>query len=170
VADRSLRKLRDEQVHVQARNEYRHEFQARYHDKLKRLTNNRKREYNWRREDRDGSSHGGKSREQSTYRERKPDAKGHGERKTTHEQAAKNKPCHVHGPKSKHSYDECRTNPKNQRSANNNNNNNYNKRAHDAHYNDERYLSSQDESPEEHCTPEPSDDEGELSSRYCSCS
>jgi len=52
----------------------------------------------------------------------------------------------------------------NQRSANNNNNN-YNKRAHDAHYNDERYLlsSSQDESPEEHGTPEPSDGEGEVS-------
>jgi len=113
-------------------------------DKLKHLTNNKKREYSsWRREDRDGNTHGGKSCEQSTYRERKPDAKGHGERKTTHEQAAKNKPCHVHGPESKHSYDECRTNPKNQRSANNNN---YNKRAHNAHYNDERYLSSQDES------------------------
>jgi len=131
---------------------------------LKRLTNNnKKREYSWQREDRDGSSLGGKSREQSTYRERKPDAKGHGERKTPHEQAAKNKPCHVHGPESKPWYDECRTNPKNQHSANNNNNN-YNKRAHDAHYNDERYLSSQDESPEEHCTPEPSDDEGEVSS------
>ncbi len=98
VADGSLRKLRDEQVRVQAQNEYRHELQSWYHDKLKRLTNNKKREYSWRREDRDGSSHGGKSREQSAYRERKPDAKGHGERKTTHEQAAKNKPCHVHGP------------------------------------------------------------------------
>jgi hypothetical protein len=164
VADGSLHKLRDEQVRVQARNKYRHVLQARYHDKLKRLTNNnRKREYSWRREDRDGSSHGGKSCEQSTYCKRKPDAKGHGERKTTHEQAAKNKPCHVHGPESKHSYDECRTNPKNQRSVNNNNNNNYNKRAHDAHYNDERYLSSQEESPEEHRTPEPSDDEGEVS-------
>jgi len=48
VADGSLRKLRDEQVRVQARNEYRHELQARYHDKLKRLTNNnRKCEYSW---------------------------------------------------------------------------------------------------------------------------
>jgi len=40
VADGSLRKLRDEQVRVQARNEYRHELQVRYHDKLKHLTNN----------------------------------------------------------------------------------------------------------------------------------
>jgi hypothetical protein len=117
VADGSLRKLRDEQVRVQAQNEYRHELQARYHDKLKRFDNTRKREHSWQRNDRAGSSHGGKSRERSTYRERKPDARGHGEGKTTHEQSVKNKPCKVHGPKSKHSYDECRTNPKNQRSA-----------------------------------------------------
>jgi hypothetical protein len=45
VADGSLRKLRDEQVRVKARNEYRHELQARYHDKLKRLANGRKREH-----------------------------------------------------------------------------------------------------------------------------
>ena len=100
VADGSLCKLRDEQVCVQARNEYRHELQTRYHDKLKRLTNNRKREHSWQREDHAGSSYGGKLRERSTYRECKPDARGHGERKTEHEQAAKNKPCHVHGPES----------------------------------------------------------------------
>ena len=47
VADRSLRKLRDEQVCVQAQNEYRHKLQAWYHDKLKRLDNNRKRENSW---------------------------------------------------------------------------------------------------------------------------
>ena len=159
VADGSLRKLRDEQVRVQARNEYRHELQARYHDKLKRFDNTRKREHSWRRDDRAGSSHGGKSRERSTYRERKPDARGHGERKTTHEQSAKNKPCKVHGPESKHSYDECRTNPKNQRSANNNN---YNKRAHDAHYNDEREYGSGTDSPQD--TPRsPEYSDGEVS-------
>jgi len=38
------------------------------------------------------------------------------------------------------------------------------KRSHDAHNHDERYLSSQDESPGEHRTPEPSDDEGAKSS------
>jgi hypothetical protein len=47
VADGSLRKLLDEQVRVQARKEYRHELQARYHDKLKRLDNNKKRENSW---------------------------------------------------------------------------------------------------------------------------
>jgi hypothetical protein len=120
VADGLLRKLRNKQVRVKAQNKYCHELQAQYHDKLKRLANNRKREHSWRRDDCDGGSHGGKSRKRSTYRERKPDARGHGERKTAHKQAAK-KPCHVHGPESKHLYDKCRTNPKNQRSANNNN-------------------------------------------------
>jgi hypothetical protein len=96
-------------------------------------------------------------RERSTYRERKPDARGHGKRKTAHEQAAKNKPCHVHGPEFKHSYDECRTNPKNQRSANNNN---YHKRAHDAHYNDERKHKSGTDSPQDTSrSPEYSDRE-----------
>jgi hypothetical protein len=157
VADGSLRKLRDEQVRVKAQNENPHELQARYHDKLKRLANNREREHSWRRDDRDGGSHGGKSRERSTYRKRKPDARGHGERKTAHKQAAK-KPCHVHGPESKHSYDECRTNPKNQRSVNNN----YNKRAHDAHYNDEREQESGTDSPQE--TPQsPEYSDGEVS-------
>jgi hypothetical protein len=160
VADGSLRKLQDEQVRVQARNEYRHELQTRYHDKLKRLDNNKKRENSWRRDDHcAGGSHGGKSRERSTYLERKPDARGHGEHKTTHEQAAKNKPCKVHGPESKHSYDECHSNPKNQRSANNNN---YNKRAHDAHYINEREHESGTDSPQN--TPRsPEYSDGEVS-------
>jgi len=75
------------------------------------------------------------------------------------------KPCHVHGDKAKHTYEECRDNPKNCKSSSGNHDNNNNrKRNHDAHYHDERYLSSQDESPDDHRTPEPSDDEGTKSS------
>jgi len=69
------------------------------------------------------------------------------------------KPCHVHGDKAKHTYEECRNNPKNRKSSGSNCNNNNRKRIHDAHHHDKRYLSSQDESPDEHHTPEPSDDE-----------
>jgi hypothetical protein len=168
VADGLLRKLRDEQVRVQAQNKYRHELQTRYHDKLKCLANNRKREHSWQRDGCDGSSHGGKLRKQSTYRERKPDTRGHGECKMAHEQAAK-KPCHVHGPESKHSYKEFRTNPKNQRSANNN----YNKRVHDAHYNNEREHESGTDSPQD--TPRsPEYSDGEVragaAARCSSCS
>jgi hypothetical protein len=100
VADSMLRKLRDKQVRVKACNEYRHKLQACYHDKLKRLANNRRREHSWRR-DRDGSNHGSKSRERANHHKCKPDARDYSNRKTAHEQAAK-KPCHVHGPEAKH--------------------------------------------------------------------
>ena len=68
------------------------------------------------------------------------------------------KPCHVHGPKSEHSYDECRHNPKN---ANKTNKSSFyvKKRGHDAHYVDSHHRSSGDESPSEHDTPVPSDGE-----------
>ena len=54
------------------------------------------------------------------------------------------KPCHIHGDKAKHTYEECRDNPKNRkpRSSGNRDDNNNKKRHHDAHYHDERYLSS----------------------------
>jgi hypothetical protein len=72
------------------------------------------------------------------------------------------KPCRVHGDKAKHTYEECRDNPKNRKpSSGNRNDNNNKKRHHDAHYqHDKRYLSSQDKSPDNHRTPEPSDDDG----------
>jgi hypothetical protein len=55
-------------------------------------------------------------------------------------------------------YDDCRTNPKNQRSANNN----YSKRAHDAHYNDEREHESGNDSRQD--TPQsPESRNGEMS-------
>jgi len=73
------------------------------------------------------------------------------------------KPCHIHGDKARHTYEDCRDNPKNRKSSGSNRDDNNKKRSHDVHHHDERYLSSQDESPEEHCMPEPSDDEGMLS-------
>ncbi len=156
VADGTLRKLRNEQVRVKARNEYRHKLQARYHNKLKRLANNRKHEHSWRR-NRNGSNHGSKLCKRAMHCKRKPDARDYGDRKMAHEQAAK-KPCHVHGPKAKHLYDKCRTNPKNQRRANNN----YNKHAHDAHYNDERKHKSGNDSRQD--TPQsPKSSNGEMS-------
>jgi hypothetical protein len=156
VANGMLCKLRDEQVCVKARNEYHHKLQACYHDMLKRLANSQRRAHSWRR-DRDNINHGGKMREWANYRKHKPEARNNGNRKTPHEQAAK-KPCHVHGPEAKHSYEECHTNPKNQRSANNN----YSKRAHDAHYNDKREHESGNDSCQD--TPQsPESSDGEMS-------
>ncbi len=96
--------------------------------------------------------------ERANHRECKPDARDYGDRKMAHEQTAK-KPCHVHGPEAKHLYDECHTNPKNQRSANNNN---YNKRAQDVRYNDEREHESGFDSRQD--TPQsPESSDGEMS-------
>ncbi len=62
------------------------------------------------------------------------------------------------GPESKHLYEECRTNPKYQHSANDN----YSKRAHNAHYNDERKHKSGNVSCQD--TPRsPKFSDGELS-------
>ena len=156
VAIGTLCKLHNKQVHVKARNEYCHELQARCHDKPKRLANSQRHEHSWRREHND-SNHEGKSCEWSNYRKRKPDNRNSGNRKTPHKQATK-KPCHVHGPESKHLYKECRTNPKKQRSANNN----YSKRAHDAQYNNEREHKSRNDSCQD--TPRsPKFSNGELS-------
>ena len=75
------------------------------------------------------------------------------------------KPCHIHGDKAKHTYEECRDNSKNRKSSSGNRDDNNNRnRCHDVHHHNERYLSSQDESPDDNRTPEPSDDEGTKSS------
>ncbi len=75
------------------------------------------------------------------------------------------KPCHVHGDKAKHTYEECHDNPKNRKSSSGNRDDDNNrKRNHYVHYHDKRYLSSQDEYPDDHRAPEPSDDEKTKSS------
>jgi len=75
------------------------------------------------------------------------------------------KPCHVHGDKAKHTYEECRDNPKNRKpSSGNRNDDRKREHAHFHYEHDERYLSSQDESPDGHRTPETSDDDGAKSS------
>ena len=82
------------------------------------------------------------------------------DRKAPPERSAK-KPCHLHGSGSKHSYSECRENPKN-RAANNNNNYNAKKHAHDAHYHDDCHHSSGEEEACE-SSAGPAFSEGEVS-------
>jgi len=120
----------------------------RYNDKMRNMADERRtsrcRNY---RHDRN-RDHGYKKSRDSDYKRDKS------ERKAPPEFTGK--PCHVHGDKAKHTYEECRDNPKNRKSSSGNRNNNKNrKRSHDAHHHDERYLSSQDESPDDHRTPEP---------------
>ncbi len=98
-------------------------------------------------------------RERTNYHKRKTDDRNSGDRKTPHEQPTK-KPCHVHGPESKHSYKECHMNRKNQRSANSN----YSKCAHDAHDNDEHEHESGNNSFQD-TLRSPEFSNGELSAR-----
>ena len=141
---RSLQRKREDQIRQAACREYRHDLQSRYHDKLKHIADKRVRDNGQSNRD-NNLTHDYKScNRHSFYRDqRKMDDKNcGGDRKTPPEGSTK-KPCHVHGPDSKHSYAECRANPRNQRSSSNNNN--YSKRVHDSHYQDDHHRSSDDE-------------------------
>ncbi len=72
------------------------------------------------------------------------------------------KPCHVHGEYAKHSYEECRANPRNWDDKKRDNNNKPARR-HKSHYqHDDCRASSDDESRGSHHTPKPSN--GEVTS------
>jgi len=137
------------------RDEARGSIKSKYDDKLRSMADehrtSRSRTY---RDDRN-RDRGYKTSRDSEHKRDKS------ERKAPPEFAGK--PCHIHGDKARHTYENCRGNPKNRKSSDSNRYDNNKKCSHNAHHHDERYLSSQDESPEEHRTPEPSDDEGELS-------
>jgi len=129
----------------------------RYDDKMRNMADERRTSHSCSYRDNRNRNHGSKTYCNSNYKRDKS------ERKAPPEFSGK--PCHVHGDKAKHTYQECRDNSKNRKSSSGNRDDNNNrKRSHDTHHHDERYLSSQDESPDDHRTPEPSDDEGTKSS------
>jgi hypothetical protein len=74
------------------------------------------------------------------------------------------KPCHVHGENAKHSYEECRANPRIWTDkVRENNNNKHARPRHESHYHgDACYASSNEELRGSHHTPMPSD--GEVAS------
>jgi hypothetical protein len=69
------------------------------------------------------------------------------------------KPCLVHGPKSKHTSKECHKNPKNDIHQQQDKKHHY-----EAHHNDARYTSNNDESRLSTDTPVPSEDPASASS------
>jgi hypothetical protein len=69
------------------------------------------------------------------------------------------KPCLVHGPKSKHTSEECYKNPRNAKRQPYDR-----KRSHEAHHNDARYTSKDNESRSGTDTPAPSEDPASASS------
>jgi hypothetical protein len=77
----------------------------------------------------------------SSYRNPHQDCLDCQDRKAPPKDGKLKKPCHLHGSNSKHSYDECQQNPRNQER---NNNNYIKKQAHDVHYHDGRHPGSED--------------------------
>jgi hypothetical protein len=69
------------------------------------------------------------------------------------------KPCSMHGPKSKHTSEECHKNPRNAKFQSCDR-----KRLHEAHHNDARYKSKDDESHSSTDAPAPSEDPASASS------
>ena len=139
------------------RDEARGSIKSKYDDKLRSMADERRTSRSRTYRDDRNRDRGYKTSRDSKHKRDKP------KRNAPPEFAGK--PCHVHGDKARHTYEDCRDNPKNRKSSGSNRDDNNKKRSHDAHHydHDERYLSSQGESPEEHRTPEASDDEGMLS-------
>ena len=161
LLDGSLQKKRDEQIRRTAKSELRHDLEERYKRKLRDFERRRASaaaNRTWHRRERD-YKYDRDRRDYGDNRATNKDARG-GERKASSEGSTK-AACHIHGPESKHSYAECRQNPKNRSASDNNNKNYVKKRTHDAHYHDERHDSSEDVSRAESGSPTYSD--GEVS-------
>jgi hypothetical protein len=146
MADGSLTKKREKQIELCAKCELRHEMVKRYNDKICHFANqryghddrrhkhghlhhqtfNKSRPY--KRDDRDKSHYRHDGRNYKTLPKRK-------------DKAFEGQPCHIHGPKSQHSFDKCYKNPRSQEK------NFYNKKhSHEAHHNDEHKAIKDEES------------------------
>jgi hypothetical protein len=139
MADGSLTKKREKQIEFCAKRELRHEMAKRYNDKIRHFANRR-----YGREERHQErghshrrgyekSHPYKRDDRDKSRSFKRDNRNHKAPPKREDKAFEGQPCHIHGPKSQHSFDKCYKNPKNQ------DKNFYDKkRNHEAHHNDEQ--------------------------------
>jgi hypothetical protein len=152
ISNGSIQRKYNKQLCSAAKHKLRHELKDCYREKLKRLLESQEHHYShaWHHE-----------RDSRTTCDGRPTCYGDcchfeaccsgykdscGDCKAPPKDGKFKKPCHLHGIDSKHSYDECRQNPKNQARANNNNNNYVKKRAHDVHYHDGRHHGSNNKS------------------------
>ncbi len=150
-----------DKIRADAKCKMRHELQERYDCKLRHFLEQRRtnRSRSVRRDDGCRRRNYGKRRED---KQRPHDARGKKGLPSREDKGFK--PCHVHGEYAKHSYKECRANPRNRTNkARDNSNNKHTRPHHESHYHhDARYASSDDESRGSHHTPMPSD--GEVAS------
>jgi hypothetical protein len=164
VADGSLAKKREHQIEQGVRRKMRHKLRKRFNEKVRRVTEQRHRgddrhsrrgnkyyrhDYKW--QDRDNSSHC------NNYNE----CKKKWENRTPSDCSDKAfKPCLVHGPKSKHTSEECYRNPKNDKRQVQDK-----KRQYEAHHNNLHYTSDDDKLCISTDTPVPSEDPASASSK-----
>jgi hypothetical protein len=157
VADGSLAKKRERQIKQRVRLKMRHELCKRYNEKVRQVT-----------EQRNGGV-GRHNKRPDKYRcsNFKWQDRGNRDRRDTYDKCDKKrddktpsdcsnkafKPCSVHGPKSKHTSEECYKNPRsNKRQLQDK------KHPHEAHHNNVHYTSNDDESCFSTDTPVPSED------------
>ena len=177
-----------EKVRGDTRKPARHELQERYARKMRHFSDERSRrfrapgsnDYYGRRELREGGERHYDGRDNRGHYKKSPQVfrknpQGYSYRRNPQERGPRKspqdfkkggslQPCHLHGPRANHSYAECRLNPRNQAESKARDE----KRAHDSHHqdmraHDNRYMSSDDESRGEDCTPVPSDGEASAS-------
>jgi hypothetical protein len=160
LSDGLIQRKHDEQLCAATKHELCHELKERYMAKLKRFSESREHYSSRKYRGKCGSRPTPYSDRRhfeaccSGYKDSCQDCKA------PLEDGKFNKPCYLHGVNSKHSYDECRKNPKNQ--VHNNNNCYYyyvKQRAHDVHYHDGRCHGSNDESLTSCTIAAPSNDE-----------
>jgi hypothetical protein len=147
ISNDLIQKKHDKQLCSAAKRKLRHELEEPYREKLKRLLESQEHCSSHRWHDERSSRFTCNCRPTcygnccyfkaccSGYKDSCGDCKAHSE------DGQFNKLCHLHGTHIKHSYNECRQNPKNQAPANNNNNK-IKKRASDVHYHDGRHHGS----------------------------
>jgi hypothetical protein len=163
VADGSLAKKRKRQIEQCVRREMRHELRKRYDEKVRHMMEQRY----------EGDNRCNKWSEKYCRPNLKWQDRGNSDRHDTYNKRDKKqddkitaernnkafKPCSVHRPKSKHTSEECHKNPRNAKCQSYDR-----KRLHEAHHNDARYTSKDNESHSSTDAPAPSEDPASASS------
>jgi hypothetical protein len=148
MADGSLTKKQEKQIKFRAKRELRHKMAKHYNDKICHFANKRyghddcRHECGYLHRRAFDNSRPYKRDDRDKNRSFKRDDRTHKAPPKREDKAFEGQPCHIHGPKSQHSYDKCYKNPRNQ--------DKYfpdKKRNQEAHYNDEQEAIDNEGSP-----------------------
>ncbi len=163
VADGSLHKKCERQIEQRIRRDMRHELRKRFDEKVRHMTERRYGGDNHRNRWPERFQHPNFKWKDCCNSNRCDTYDKHDKKQDDKIPAERNKkvfkPCSVHGPKSKHTSEECHKNPRNAKRQPYDR-----KRLHEAHHNDARYTSKDDESHSGTEAPAPSEDPASASS------